>query len=95
MGSYKYEELNKTDTSWVYNPEYGNNPISYNYSTYWKPKNSIDSIEGEVLFYYFFFFIKMRIFPIFLIFFKKIEEFIKNYIFFRQKIDFSSNNSAT
>ena len=56
MGSYKYEELNKTDTSWVYNPEYGNNPISYNYSTYWKPKNSIDSIEGEVLFYYFFFY---------------------------------------
>ena len=48
MGSYKYEELNKTDTAWVYSQEYGNYPISYNYSTYWKPKNSIDSTEGEV-----------------------------------------------
>ena len=48
MGSYKYEELDKTDTAWVYNSEFGQDPVSYNYSSYWKPKFSIDSTEGEV-----------------------------------------------
>lgn len=91
MGSYKYEELNKTDTSWVYNSEYGNYPISYNYSTYWKPKYSIDSGEGEVKIKF------MNFLKIFFFYFFRFysNNFFLKKIFLIKKTGFSINNSAT
>lgn len=49
IDSYTYDEFSqKTDVSFVSDPDYGPYPISYNGSTYWKPAYSVDSEEGNV-----------------------------------------------